>query len=37
MKQKKKIARLEKKQRWYDSQPQSYKLANKRPGSINRR
>lgn len=36
MKHKKKVARLEKRQKWYDSQSQSYKAAHKRPESINR-
>lgn len=34
MKHSKKVAKLEARQRWYDAQPQSYKNANKKPGSI---
>lgn len=34
MKYKKKIEKLLGRQRWYDSQSQSYKNSNKRPGSI---
>ena len=34
MKYKKKVEKLLGRQRWYDSQSQSYKNANKRPGSI---
>lgn len=34
MKYKKRLQWLENKKRWYDAQPQSFKNANKRPGSI---
>jgi hypothetical protein len=37
MKYKKKKANLEKAQRWWDNQPQSYKNSTKRPGGINQR
>lgn len=34
MKYKKMVKKLQDRQRWYDAQPQSYKNANKRPGSV---
>ena len=34
MKYKKKLEALAKRQRWYDNQSDSFKRANKRPGSI---
>lgn len=34
MKHSKKVAKLVARQKWYDSQSQAYKNANKRPGSI---
>lgn len=34
MKYKKKLKKLEGRQSWYDKQSQSYKNANKRPGSV---
>ena len=36
MKYRKRIERLEARQRYYDSQSQSYKSENTRPGSLNK-
>lgn len=34
MKYKKKLAYLQAKQAWWDRQPRSYQISNKKPGSI---
>lgn len=34
MKYKKKLEKLAGRQRWYDAQPDAYKRAHKRPGSV---